>query len=254
MEPMTIIYEKLIQSLMPGKILAVQVGISRTATLVETEDGIRCGLAATLTNPRLEHHTRPSVRNAGHLHEMPCQDLARLVESSSLTEVSIGLATINALLPRTGDQWTDLNAEDILVHQGAGRNVAVVGHFPFIKNLRPIAKNLWVLELDPREEDLPAQAAPEKLPQADLVAITATTLINKTFQGLIDLCRPDATIIMVGPSTPLSPILYDYGIRILSGAEVTDPLAALTGVGQGISLRQMEDAGIVRLVTMKKES
>jgi uncharacterized protein len=246
------INDALIQTLLPGKILAVQIGLSRTAILAETKDGIRCGLAATLSNPEYAHHCQPAVHNAGHLHEMHYTDLASLIELPSYTEVSIGLATINALLPRNPDQWVDLNAGDYLVQRGANKNVAVVGHFPFVDRLKPSVKNLWVLELNPREDDLPAQAAPEIIPQADLVAITATTLINKTFQGLIDLCRPDADVILIGPSTPFSPVLYDYGIDIISGTIVTDPKAALIGVGQGISLRQLNQAGIVRLVTMKK--
>ena len=245
--------EDLIQTLLPGKILAVQVGFSRTAVLAETSDGFRCGLAATLSNPEFEHHRQPAVRSAGHLHEMQPIDLAGLIESPSFTEVAVGLATINALLPRNPDQWMDLNAEDYLAQKGVNKNVAVVGHFPFIDRLKPVVKNLWVLELRQREGDLPAQAAAEIIPQADLVAITATTLINKTFQGLIDLCRPDANVLLIGPSAPLSPVLYNYGIDILCGTIVTDPRAALMGIGQGISLKQLQQAGIVRLVTLKKE-
>jgi uncharacterized protein len=251
---MTTLNDQMLHALLPGKILAVQVGYSRTAVLAEADDGIRCGLAATLSNPDFEHHLQPVVRNAGHCHEMPALDLAGLIESSSFTEVAIGLATINALLPRNPDEWIDFNTEDYLIQQGANKNVAVVGHFPFIKRVKPTVKNLWVLELSPKDGDLPAYAAPEIIPQADLVAITATTLINKTFQGLIDLCRLDADVILIGPSTPLSPILYDYGIRMISGTIVTDPQAAILGIGQGISLRQLRDAGIVRLVTLKKEA
>jgi uncharacterized protein (DUF4213/DUF364 family) len=54
----------------------------------------------------------------------------------------------------------------------------MIGHFPFINRLKPIVKNLWVLELNPREEDLPAQVAPEIVPRADFIAITGTTLIK----------------------------------------------------------------------------
>lgn len=249
---MTNLNESLIKTLLPGKILAVQVGFSRTAVLAETDDGIRCGLTATLSNPEFEHCRQPAVRNAGHLHEMPAPELAVLVDSPSFTEVAIGLATINALLPRNPEQWIDLNAEDYLIEHGTGKNVVVIGHFPFIHRIKLCVKNLWVLELNPREGDLPARSAPEIIPQADIVAITATTLINKTFQGLIDLCRPDACVILIGPSTPLSPVLYDHRIDILSGTIVTDPHTTIVGIGQGISLSQLRQAGAVRLVSMKK--
>jgi uncharacterized protein len=249
---MKTINENLIESLLPGKILAVQVGPSRTAVLAETDDGIRCGLAATLSNPELDHKLHPSVREAGDLHKMNPSDLAGLFESQSFTEVAIGLATINALLPRSPNQWADIHAEEYLVKHGANKNIVVVGHFPFVERLKLIAKNLWVLELNPQDGDLPTQAAPEVVPQADMVAITATTLINKTFQGLVELCQPQARVILVGPSTPLSPIMYDYGIDVLSGTIVTDPQAVMTGIGQGISFHQLRQKKVVRLVTLQK--
>ncbi len=243
---------RLQQELLPGRILAVQVGFSWTAVLAEAEDGIRCGLAATLSNPELMHHIRPAVRQAGHLHELDYRELAALCESDSFTEVAIGMATINALLPRNPGQWVELNAEDYLIQHGAGKNVAVIGHFPFNQRLAEPAKNVWVLELNPREGELPAEAAPDILPQADFVAITATTLINKTFDGLIALCRPEAVVIMLGPSTPLSPTLFDYGIKILSGTIVVDTEAALLGLRQAASLHQLRQAGCVRLVSIFK--
>lgn len=243
----------LVQHLLPGEVLAVQVGLTRTAVLVETEAGVQCGLAATLSNPGLSRYARPSVLRAGHLHEMSAPDLACLIDSPSHTEASIGLAAINALLPRDPSLWLDLKAESYLEAQGRGRSVAVVGHFPFVEQLKSLAGRFWVLELDPHDGDLPANAAPEVIPQADLVAITATTLINHTFQGLIDLLRPDARVIVVGPSTPLSPAMFEYPVEILSGVVVTDPEAALRGIGQGISLRQLRQRGIIRYVSMKKE-
>jgi uncharacterized protein len=250
---MTSIDEAMLKTLIPGKILSVQVGFSRTAILADTDDGIRCGLAATLSNKEFKQHRQPAVCNAGRLHEMHYTDLANLINSQSYTETAIGLATINALLPRNPDQWLDLNAEELLLHASVNKNVAVIGHFPFVERLRPIAKNCWVLELNPQDGDLPACHAPQIIPKADVVAITATTLINKTFQGLMSLCKADATVVLIGPSTPLSPVLFDFGIDVISGTIVVDPKAALMGIGQGITIHQLHQAGIVRLVTLMKD-
>lgn len=241
------------KAILPGRILDIRVGYSRTAVLAETDEGMRCGLAATLSNPEMMHHVRPAVLKAGHLLEMDYRELAALSESPSFTEVAIGMAAINALLPQTPEKWAELKAEDYLIQNGAGKNVALIGHFPFLERLRANVKQLWVLELHPREGDLPAQAAPEIIPQADFVAVTATTLINQTFDGLIALCRPDAVVVLIGPSTPLSPVLYKYGVHILSGTVVTDLQAAMLGISQGISMHQLRQAGCVRFVTMQKE-
>jgi len=104
--------EDLLQAILPGKILSVQIGLARTAVLAETDDGLRCGLAATLSTPNADHHKQPSVRAAGHLHEMTPLELASLIESPSFTEAGIGFAAINALLPRDPSEWIDLKAED----------------------------------------------------------------------------------------------------------------------------------------------
>jgi uncharacterized protein (DUF4213/DUF364 family) len=253
-ESMPNLYDQLIASLLPGKILAVQVGLSRTAILAETDDGIRCGLAATLSNSEFQHSAQPSVCNAGRLHELDYLELAGLVKSNSFTEVSIGLATINTLLPRNPAQWQDLKAEDDLARRGAGKNIVIVGHFPFLERIRPLARNLWVLELEPRDGDLPTQEAPRVIPQADFIAITSTTLINKTFQGLLELRQPHTEIMLLGPSTPLSPLLYEYGITTLSGTIVLDTQATVFGIGQGISLHQLRQQGLVRFVSMKKDA
>ncbi len=107
-----------------------------------------------------------------------------------------------------------------------------------------------MLELQPRPGDLPASAAAEVVPEADVLAITATTLINHTFDGLMALRRPDALVMLLGPSTPLTPLLFDYGVDLLSGAIVEDIESVLAAVSQGAGFRQIHRAG-VRLVTLQ---
>jgi len=112
---------------------------------------------------------------------------------------------------------------------------------------------LWVLEKRPQGDDLPADAAHEVIPQADVVAISGTTLMNRTFDPLIALCRPDALVVVLGPSTPLSPVLFDHGVHILSGAVVEDMDPVLRAVSQGANFRQVHRRG-VRLVTMQRST
>ena len=140
----------------------------------------------------------------------------------------------------------------MIVQHGADKGVALVGHFPFVPRLRERVGRLWVLEQHPQGEDLPADAAPDVLPQADVVAITGMTLINRTFEELMVLRRPEALVVVLGPSTPLSPMLFDYGVNILSGSVVEDVDAVLRAVSQGANFRQTHQQG-VRLVTMQKQ-
>lgn len=247
------ILQKLQQAILPGEVLSVVVGVSRVAVAVRTETGVRCGLSATLSNPEYLHHCQPAVRQAGNLHKLPAAELAAMVESPSLTEAAIGLATINALLPLAPEVLTDLNASEYIVQNCGAKNVVLIGHFPFVERIRPEVKNLWVLELNPKKDDLPAEAAAEYIPRADILAITATALINGTFDGLVSLCRPETEVLILGPSTPLSPILYDYGVNILSGTLVLHPEETLLGIGQAGSTHMLHKQGHIRYVTMTRD-
>jgi hypothetical protein len=200
------------------------------------------------------------VRGAGHLHERSALELAELARSDSLLEASIGLAAINALLDVDQEACVELNAEQVILDQiRSARSpdrsrVVVVGHFPFIPRVREAASQLWVLEKHPGQGDLPAEAASEVIPQADVVAITGTSLINHTFEELMGLCRPDAFVLVLGPTAPLSPVLFSYGVDVISGTLVTEPETVLRYVSQGASFRQIKRSKGVKLLTLAKEA
>jgi uncharacterized protein (DUF4213/DUF364 family) len=251
---LTTILEDLLRALPDAPVHRVLIGAHWTAVVVETQGRWRCGLASSLREAG-DHHrgAGPAVPDAGRLHQRSGRALAELVHSDRPPEVSVGMAAINALLPLRENVWVDLNAEAVIAERGAGRRVALVGHFPFIPRLRGRVGHLSVLELRPQGDDLPADAASEVIPQADVVALTSMTLLNKTFDGLMRLRRPDALVLLLGPTTPLSPIPFDHGVDILSGSVVEDVDAVLQTVGQGGNFRQVHRAG-VRLVTMRRET
>ena len=208
-----------------------------------------CGMASAIQND-LPHGT-PSVREAGALHTKSAKELVQLVHSESTLEIGIGMAAINSLLEVDESQAVEINAADVLAERGRGKNVALIGHFPFVSQLRESVGALWVLEQHPIGDDYPAEAAPDLLPRANVIAITGSAILNHTMDGLLKLCRPDAIVMVLGPSTPLSPVLFDYGVDILSGTRVMDEEAVLRTVGQGASFRQVQG---VRLLTFTKES
>jgi len=232
-------------------VLRVCSGAFWTAVVVDKGGRPRCGLASTLRGDDHHQHGGSSpVAEAGRLHRRSGRELAQLLLSDSTLEASIGMAAVNALLPVDENACSELNADEVIVERGAGRRVAVVGHFPFIQRLRQVVGELWVLEQRPG--DLPAEAATEVLPQADVVAITGTSLINHTFEELVRLCRPEAFVLILGPSTPLSPLLFRYGVHALSGTVVDDVDTVLHYVEQGATFRQIHHHG-VRLLTMYQE-
>jgi uncharacterized protein (DUF4213/DUF364 family) len=67
---------------------------------------------------------------------------------------------------------------------------------------------------------------------------------------LLELCNPNAYVVILGGTAPLSPVLFDYGIDATSGTRVIDSETAMRCVSQGATFRQIRG---IRLLTMKKE-
>lgn len=210
----------------------------------------RCGLASTLAATFYPSEGN-QVENAGRLLPVESKALAELSFSSRILEASIGVAAINSMIPIDESLCIDLNAEAEILRQGKGKRIAVIGHFPFVKRLRAEAKELWVFELPGRDRlgDLTGNEIETLLPQAEVVAVTSTTLINHTLGSVMDNVVPTAYKIMVGPSTPLSPILFDYGFHALSGSLVVNSDQVLTCISQGANFRQVRG---VRKVIMRR--
>ncbi|WP_319379448.1 DUF364 domain-containing protein [uncultured Methanocorpusculum sp.] len=217
----------------PVPVRSVHVGAHWTAVC-----STRCGLATTIIGDNCHDH-KTVVRDAGSLHLKSAQELAEYAKSNYPLEASIGIAAINSLLDMDERNAVEMNASQVLMEKGAGKNVALVGHFPFIPKLRDSVKNLWVLELNPTEDDYPAQAASELIPKADIVALTASSLINHTMDNLLELCDPDALVMILGPSTPLSPVLFDRGANIVAGSRVLDENDVLHAIAQGSTFQQV---------------
>lgn len=223
------------------------------------------GLSWTLVRSRatgiamtyLEGH--PDVKLAGEINGMPLRQLAKYVKSWNYLEATMGLAAINSYF-NTPEQVEKLcgcplgaqkqvSAFTHFQEQLRGKKVAVIGHFPDLDALTGICQ-LSILERRPQSGDFPDPACEYILPQQDYVFLTATTLINKTLPRLLELSG-QAVIVLVGPSTPLTPILFQYGINVLAGTVVVDPQAVRQVVQEGGSLKLFQRGG--QMVKISKE-
>jgi uncharacterized protein (DUF4213/DUF364 family) len=205
-----------------------------------------CGLASTFHEP---HPYHKPVRNAGRLTGLSALELVQYARSDNVLEASIGMAAINSLIDIDENRCVKENALDVLARKGRGKNIAIVGRFPWTPKLRMIARTLWVIEQRPQEGELPSEATEEVLPQADVVGLTGTSFINHTVDRLLALSK-NSFVVMVGPTTPLLPVLFDYGVDILAGTKVVEPDKTIHSISQGAIFSQVKG---VRPVTLAKE-
>lgn len=240
---MKIIYDLLSTLHYETVVRDIRQGPFQTAVLTR-----QCGLASTPHSPG-PHHAKNPVEHAGLLLDENPESLSRLALSSSEAEAAIGMAAINSLIKVDESRCEELNAAELLMVNGREKRVALVGHFPFVSRLRSVASEVFIVEKNPREGDLHEKEAGNILPRAEVVGITGTAFTNHTITGLLDLCQPEAYVVILGGTAPLSPVLFDYGIDAVAGTLVTDPEEVLRSVSQGATYRQI--GGVRRLIIRK---
>jgi hypothetical protein len=206
-----------------------------------------CGMASTVMGNK--PHAVERVRDAGDLHKKSAKHLAIYAMSEYPLEACIGLAAINSLIKIDEEKLQKVNAFEVLTVKGKGKTVAVFGHFPHIDQIKSSAERVMVFELNPTGDELRFDQVPELLPFADVVGITSNSIINHTLDDILAYLKPEAFSVMVGPSTPLSPVLFDRGLDLLAGVRIINPKQLFHSVGQGSVFQQVRG---VELVTLSK--
>ncbi|BDZ70319.1 Rossmann-like domain-containing protein [Methanobacterium petrolearium] len=176
------------------------------------------------------------TRDMGNLTNKTTMELAEYVKSWNLVEASIGVAALNSMMKPRGKK--NINAQDLIIEESQNKKVIMVGKFPKIDEIRSVAKEFWVLEADPTltnsKEGIITEAAAEYVfPESDIIVITGSTLINKGLERYLNLAKhEDAYTIIMGPSTTMCDVLFDYGADMLAGVELLDPEAILRKISQ----------------------
>ena len=179
----------------------------------------------------------------GKLRGRRAVDLAHEALSGHGIRRAVGIATVNALADCC---WQHRPHPDVELRHGIdafdatdirhGDKVVVIGAFvPFLKELKRRGQAFLVLEQDPatlKADELPffrpAEQAAEILPDADVVLITGSTLVNNTLEDLLPLARPDARVTVVGPTVGMLPDAFlARGADVLGCVRITEPDAFL---------------------------
>ncbi|MCK9455933.1 MAG: Rossmann-like domain-containing protein [Candidatus Ozemobacteraceae bacterium] len=203
----------------------------------------RLGTCMTLSDDRVfEFKEHLPVSNLGEIETLGLEKILSWTDSLQGIERSFGVAAVNASIPLKGKKYFLGNALELAASLGKNKIVSTVGHFPHTEAIKQSASEFYVLEKRPQEGDYPAEEAVNIIPKSDVVAITGVTCLNDTLEGLLKFKKPGSTIIIVGPSVPLSPALFDFGVDIIGGAWVEDEPDVYKKILQGASPRNMKES------------
>lgn len=222
----------------------VYVGVNWVLALVEGADSTRrAGVASTPL-----HINAQSPFQIGHYK--PQKDagmIANLLRSDDPTSAAVGLATINALLQPVN--LSTFDAADWLAEHCANRTVAIFGRFPFIDTeVRPTARKVWVFEQNSQAGEFGADDMASVLPQAEVVAITSSTIVNHTIDSILPHVSSESLVVLLGPSTPLTEKLFTCGIHALFGVQVVDMQQTAESILAGSGFQKLRGLRRVSLI------
>jgi len=217
------------------RVAEARIGLGYTAVVLE--DG-RTGVAYTFRDGLPDGCS--VFRGLRPLAGRSAVELLALLESNVALEAGVGLACANALANCGGHGQLE---GDVLEHLDLRREdrVGIVGRFgPLIDALPARVRSLTVYERVDRPTGMlrPQEEALTDLPRCDVALVTATSIINRTVDGLLDAASSCREVALLGASTPLLPQVFAGRVTLLSGVVVDDSRGVLQVVSEGGGMRQ----------------
>jgi len=222
------LYERLLPAAKNRRIDDLRVGLSYVG---ERLDNGAAGLAAVLPDTKPGGCTVLKTCAGACAAEM----LRHLVDGNTALHRAIGLAAANALVVPSADKTEDREATTYF-HLKPGEKVAMVGLFsPLVERIRATGALLTIIEKNPeRLELLSPDQKQQALLECHVAVITATTLLNNTFEETIALLGSPRWVALMGPSTPLLPEIFaDTPVTHLGGAVAADSARVLQVISEG---------------------
>ncbi len=222
------------------RIKDVRAGLGYTCVRLDND---ACGLAYTFRSEL--GCCCGTLNTAGSLIGMAASRIVTWAKDKDLLRSAMGLASINAVLNDSKEDWGEGNVLDAFDIKGS-ETFGMVGEFhPILSKVKSMTEKIYVFEQNVEESShrMSSDMIPHYLPLCDVVVITATSIINHTFDDIYSHCKNARKVCLLGPSTPLCPDVFGkYNITLLAGSVVIDPDLILQVVSQGGGTMAMKPA------------
>lgn len=185
----------------------------------------------------LPRHPRDLLPRLPQLAREGLRTLAGLSRSWDPLEMALGIAAINAHYNRFDLEARPGNGARTF-RTNAGR-VVVIGAFPGVNDILP---GCTVMEVDPKPGEFPLAAMDTLLPGAGAAVVNSSTLINRSLPRILKLAQ-NRPVALIGPATPMTPRLHDYGLAVLGGLVVSDPAGLAAAIRAGALPREFSRFG-----------
>ena len=206
----------------------------------------KLGISITYDNEK--HMT--GIEDAGYFKGKKAFELLEYLKTFDTLNVGIGLATLNSLI-KIPEKYEQFNVFDYLLEKSKDKKILFIGHFEDIEKLKGIAKEIVIIERKPKGGDYLDTFQEYLIPESDIVAITGSTFANKSIKRILELSKDKYTIVF-GPSTPLSEVLFDYGVDMIGGIVVKDDNKVFDIISQGGSLEKFKN--YINFITLKRRN
>ena len=200
----------------------------------------------------------------------PAGELMQDALSENGLRRAVGIATLNALAdlcwqrrPTPGiELLPGTDAFDATSLHDGDRIVLVGAFIPFLKELKRRQLPFLVLEQNPaalKAEEMPfyrpAEAAQEVVPQADVLLVTGSTLLNDTLEDLLGMAGPATRVTVVGPTIGLLPDAFvARGADILGSVRITRPDEFLDLLAEGGSAPHFLGHSAEKIVLARRQA
>jgi uncharacterized protein (DUF4213/DUF364 family) len=229
------IYEKAIYSAKKLEITDVRVGLGYT--LVELEDG-KCGISYSFTK-ELNAQSCTALEYAGEMIGKKASYLLDKIFSYNLFDSALAIACANAILNNEKDSID----YDIIESIDSETGVVMIGYFgPIVPIIEKRAKKFVICERNPRNGAYPDYAEYFELKKCDIAIISATTLINKTIDNILEMTKAEVVAIL-GPSCLMDREIFESSsVSHLCGSYITDIGMAKKIISQGGGTQKLKIA------------